>query len=275
VGDFRDGPFIVFQCASLPCEMIIPELMGNGPGSGKQNTWHTNKFELADGGVLYFQDINLLPLEGQNILLDFLKTGVTQNLGNTRPRTVQTRIIAASTTSLDLLAAEGKFSAELLRWLGVFRIILPPLRERREDIPILAKSVLERLSCRYQHQIQLAPESLALMLEYDWPGNIRELEVTLERAVYSLGRDPIITPIQLPISLHKPSGVVQKGAPPDRRQPFNQIQQEALLQAAEDCNGNVSEMARVLGIGRTTVWRWLKRMDISPENYRSSPPEIE
>jgi transcriptional regulator of acetoin/glycerol metabolism len=275
LGDFKNGPFIVFQCASLPCEMIIPELMGNRPGSGKQNNWHTNKFELADGGVLFFQDINLLPLEGQNILLDFLKTGVTQNLGSTRPRTVQTRIIAASTTSLDLLAAEGKFSAELLRWLGVFRIILPPLRERREDITILAKSVLERLSCRYQYQIQLAPESLALMLEYDWPGNIRELEVTLERAVYSLGRDPIITPIQLPLSLHKPSVVVQKGAPPDRTQPFNQIQQEALLQAAEDCNGNVSEMARVLGIGRTTVWRWLKRMDISLENYRSSPPEFE
>jgi transcriptional regulator of acetoin/glycerol metabolism len=275
LGDFKDGPFIVFQCASLPCEMIIPELMGNGPGSGKQNNWHTNKFELADGGVLYFQDINLLPLEGQNILLDFLKTGVTQNVQSNRRRTVQTRIIAASAASLDLLAAEGKFSAELLRWLGVFRITLPPLRERREDIAILAMSILERLSCRYQDQILLAPESLALMLAYDWPGNIRELEVTLERAVYSLGRDPIITPMQLPLSLHKPSVVVQKGTPPDRTQPFNQIQQEALLQAAKDCNGNVSEMARMLGIGRTTVWRWLKRMDISLENYRSSSPEIE
>jgi transcriptional activator for dhaKLM operon len=275
VGDFRDGPFIVFQCASLPCEMIIPELVGNEPGSGKLNNWHTNKFELADGGVLYFQDINLLPLEGQNILLDFLKTGATQNLGSTRRRTVRTRIIAASATSLDVLANEGKFSAELLRWLGVFRITLPPLRERREDIAILANNVLERLSCRYQYQIQLAPESLALILAYDWPGNIRELEVTLERAVYSLGRDPIITPIQLPHSLLQHSVVVQKGTLTDRTQPFNQIQQEALLQAAEDCKGNVSEMARMLGIGRTTVWRWLKRMNISLEDYRSSAPDRE
>jgi DNA-binding NtrC family response regulator len=273
LSDVREGPLIVFNCAALPHEMIIPELQGTLPISSKQGKRHPSKFELANGGMLYFQDIDLLPLEGQDILLGFLKTGTIQQPDSNHRSEVKVRILAATCVSLEDLVNEGKFNAELLRWLSVFQIELPPLRNRKEDIPLLANHILMRFACRYRSNIDLTPESLTLLCNYDWPGNIRELELIMERAIYCLGNDCVIKPAHLPLSLAKWPGAAQKDFQPERSQPLTELQEEALIQAARDCNGNLSEIARVLGIGRTTVWRWFKRMNISPDSFRSNGPE--
>jgi transcriptional regulator of acetoin/glycerol metabolism len=270
ISDLQDGPLIVFNCAALPHEMIIPELQGTLPKSSKQGKSHISKFELANGGMLYFQDIDLLPLEGQEILLRYLKTGTIQPPGSNHRSEVQVRILAATCGSLEDLVGEGKFNAELLRWLSVFQIELPPLRARKEDIPVLANHILMRFSCRYRSSLDLAPDSLSMLCNYDWPGNIRELELIMERAVYCLGNECVIKPAHLPLSLAKLPGMSLVEHPPERAQPLTELQEEALIQAAKDCNGNLSEIARVLGIGRTTVWRWFKRMNISPDSFRSN-----
>jgi transcriptional regulator of acetoin/glycerol metabolism len=272
ISDLREGPLIVFNCAALPHEMIISELQGTLPKPGKQGKSHTSKFELANGGMLYFQDIDLLPLEGQEILLRYLKTGTIQQPGSNHRSEVQVRILAATCESLENLVREGKFNGELLRWLSVFQIELPPLRARKEDIPVLANHILTRFSCRYRSSLDLAPDSLSMLCNYDWPGNIRELELIMERAVYCLGNECVIKPAHLPLSLAKLPGMSLVEHPPERAQPLTELQEEALIQAARDCNGNLSEIARVLGIGRTTVWRWFKRMNISPDSFRSNGP---
>jgi PAS domain S-box-containing protein len=270
ISDLREGPLIVFNCAALPHEMIISEMLGTLPNSSEKGVRHTSKFELANGGMLYFQDIDLLPLEGQDILLGFLKTGTIQQSGNSHRSELKVRILAATCVSLPQLVEEGKFNAELLRWLSVFQIELPSLRDRKEDIPTLANHVLTRFSCRFRSNLDLAPESLNMLCNYDWPGNIRELELIMERAIYCLGDDCLIKPVHLPISLAKLPGAFQIQLQPERSQPITELQEEAFIQAARDCNGNLSEMARVLGIGRTTVWRWFKRMNISPDSFRAN-----
>jgi transcriptional activator for dhaKLM operon len=272
ISDLREGPLIVFNCAALPHEMIISELQGTLPKPGKQGKSHTSKFELANGGMLYFQDIDLLPLEGQEVLLRCLKTGTIQQPGSNHRSEVQVRILAATCESLENLVREGKFNGELLRWLSVFQIELPPLRARKEDIPVLANHILMRFSCRYRSNLDLAPESLSMLCNYDWPGNIRELELIMERAIYCLGNDCVIKPAHLPLSLAKLLGAALLEYAPERAQPLTELQEAALIQAARDCNGNLSEIARVLGIGRTTVWRWFKRMNISPDSFRSNGP---
>jgi transcriptional regulator with PAS, ATPase and Fis domain len=265
----REGPFFIFPCSSIPNELVITELLGYDAGfSNKRPGGRPSKFELAQGGTLYFQDVDALPLEAQSVLLNVLDLGMIQRLGSDHPIPVDVRIIASSSADMERLIAQGNFRADLFYRLSTFEITIPPLRERLQDIPLLADRILIRLARQHSRPLSLAPDVIQLFKKYDWPGNVRELEAVLGRAVLQAGVSEVVGPMHIPESIRYP-----RSDEPDRPYsyspaPLFAVERQVILEAAQYCNGNVSEMARMLGIGRTTLWRKLKQFNISAKDFK-------
>lgn len=259
------GPFVVFACTAVPSELVLPELLGVERGVG-EGISHASKFELADGGTLFFQDVEALPLEAQSVLLNYLELGIIQRIGSRKPIEVDVRIIASSSANLEHLVAEGNFRADLFYRLSLFEIVLPPLRERKQDLELLIEQVLQRLARQLGHPLSLNKDTLAILRAHSWPGNVRELESVLTRAAVQASPSQIITPAHLPPLQTSSDAGVPMWMPNLPR--LEEIERQAILQAAQQCHGNVSQMARLLGVGRTTLWRYLRRMNISLDSYR-------
>lgn len=268
----RQGPFVIFSCAAVPNELVMGELVGFEQGVDQADSGgRPSKFELAHRGTLFFQDIELLPLETQAQLLNVLELGVVQRLGGTHPHEVDVRVIASTTANLESLVAEGNFRADLFYRLSPFEIVVPPLRERQVDLPSLVERILERLARHHNRRLKLGEGVLNLLQRYHWPGNIRELEAVLERAAIQAGASEVIAEMHLPRFVRHPANAPTQKERLTQLPSLEAIEREALIQAARVCNGNVSQMARVLGIGRTTVWRKLKTLNISPDHFRKRP----
>ncbi|KPL83321.1 hypothetical protein SE15_08450 [Thermanaerothrix daxensis] len=259
------GPFVVFACTAVPSELVLPELLGVERGVG-EGISHASKFELADGGTLFFQDVEALPLEAQSVLLNYLELGIIQRIGSRKPIEVDVRIIASSSANLEHLVAEGNFRADLFYRLSLFEIVLPPLRERKQDLELLIEQVLQRLARQLGHPLSLSKDTLAILRAHSWPGNVRELESVLTRAAVQASPSQIIMPAHLPPLQTSTDAGVPMWMPNLPR--LEEIERQAILQAAQQCHGNVSQMARLLGVGRTTLWRHLRRMNISLDSYR-------
>lgn len=267
-GPQREGPFIVFACTAIPGELVVSELVGiEEDFNHLRNLSRPGKIELADGGTIFFKDVEALPLEAQTILVNMLELGIVQRLGSRMPINVLVRVIASSSANLETLVESGSFRPDLYYRLSPFEILIPPLRERLEDLPLLVQNILERIN-RYQYSpITAATETIALLCSYSWPGNIRELEGVLERAVAGADNSTILLPQHLPDLFRH---ITHPDSSNYNISSLDEIERQALLQAARICHGNLTHMARALGIGRTTVWRRLKEMDISLDQYRSS-----
>jgi transcriptional regulator with GAF, ATPase, and Fis domain len=181
----RDRPMITVSCAALPGNLIESELFGRDRGAftGADQT-RLGRFEIADGTTIFLDEIGDLPLELQAKLLRVVQTGEFERLGSSKTVKVDVRIIAASNRNLDGAVREGRFRADLFYRLNVFPITMPPLRERREDVPLLIRTLVERFSRRFGKTISTIPPGLLRALqEHDWPGNVRELENVIEQAV--------------------------------------------------------------------------------------------
>lgn len=265
-GPRRDSPFIVFSSASLPEEVVTFELLGYEDGAeiGLHNS-RPSKFELADGGTIYFPDIETLPFEAQTALLNVLELGIVQRLGSKRAIEVDVRAIATTSSDIQYYIERRNFSTDLYYCLHPFEIYLPPLRERKDDIPLLVEDILRRINRQNQTNISVAAETITSLSAYDWPGNVRELEVCLQRAIIQTGASKIIHPEHLPEYIRYAGYIQLDNIPVDT---LEDLERMAILEAARTCNGNLSKMAKVLGIGRTTVWRRLRQYDISPDNFR-------
>lgn len=265
----RDGPFLVYACRSVPAKLSLAELSGYAQGFFSNHPeGRPGKFELADEGTLYFQNIDALPIEAQTVLLNYLELGIVQRMGSSRPLTVDVRIIASCANPLEKQVAEGSFLADLYYRLSAFEISLPPLRKRTEDIPLLVQQILQRLGRQYRHSsLRLAPETLVLLQRYSWPGNVRELETILTRAAAQVTPQEEIAPHHLPVHVrHNQSKISSQS---DLQVvPISQIEREAMLRAAQVCRGNLTQMAKMLGIGRTTAWRYAKRYNIPLDKFR-------
>jgi transcriptional regulator with PAS, ATPase and Fis domain len=265
----RDGPFLIFTCASVPNEFVVSELLGYEEGFGINHTGsRPSKFELAHGGSLFFQDVENLSLEGQTILLNVLEMGVLQRLGSEWPMQVDVRIIAATSAKIEKFIDQGSFRADLFYRLSTFTINLPPLREHPRDIPMLVERILKRISSRSGHPLTLAPGVMDVLKKYAWPGNIRELEAFLGRAATRVNSSGTIELAYLPAMPHFPKNTSQNDQVADTIQPLTDIERDAILQTAQLYQGNVTRMAQVLGISRTTLWRRLKEYEVLPEDYR-------
>jgi transcriptional regulator with GAF, ATPase, and Fis domain len=181
------GPFVIVNCAALPPSLIESELFGyeKGAFTGAQLR-KPGRFELADGGTIFLDEIGEVPLEIQGRFLRVLQTGVFERLGSTKSVRVKVRIVAATNKSLEQLVNEGKFRADLFYRLNVFPITLPPLRQRSTDIPSLVEHFIHKYNARFKRSItSISQQSLDALQQYHWPGNVRELEHLVERAVLS------------------------------------------------------------------------------------------
>ena len=266
----RDGPFIIFACSSVPNELAVSELVGydEGPASRRPGG-RPSKFELAQGGTLFFQDVDALPLEAQAILLNVLELGMVQRIGGDRPIEVDLRVVASTAARMEKLVAEGSFRRDLFYRLSAFTITLPALRERPKDIPIIVERICSRLSRQFNHPLSLGQGVLDVLRKYPWPGNVRELEAILGPAASMVGPDGVIELSHLPVPVRNLSWSMPGDLEDRRIQPWIEVERETIVQAAELCRGNLSRMAQVLGIGRTTLWRKIKKYGVFMEDYRN------
>jgi transcriptional activator for dhaKLM operon len=258
-------PFVDINCRAIPHELMAREILGHEKDMHTQG--RPSKFELADGGTLLLDQIESLSLELQAALLQVIETGHVMRLGSVHPIPVNVRIIVATTADLDKLVAEGSFLPHLYYRFGVFNIRIPPLRERQEDIPLLAERFLARITARDSRATWLDDGALQILYRYPWPGNVRELESALERALHQ-SQDGVIRPPDLPEAIR--NGRVMTGNSP-QAQPvlaFTEIEREAILRAGWACHGRVTEMARLLGIGRSTLWRKMKQQNLTRAHFK-------
>jgi two-component system response regulator AtoC len=222
----RDKPFVKVNCAALPTELLESELFGveRGAFTGAMQQ-KPGKFEFANHGTLFLDEIGDTSLPVQAKLLQVLQDGDFSRVGGTRNLRVDVRVIAATNRDLDRAVADGEFRDDLYFRLNVVSVTLPPLRERRQDIPALTEHFLKEYSVRYNKPYTgISPEAMRLFMEYDWPGNVRELENVSKRAVVLGGDSAIRKEIahgiataragrQLPVATHQPAGAGQPALP--------------------------------------------------------------
>jgi transcriptional regulator of acetoin/glycerol metabolism len=265
----KDGPFVVFSCSSIPNELVISELLGHEEGDeNRPRSGRPSKFELADGGTLFFQDVDVLPLEAQSVLLNALELGVIQRLGSQRAVEINTRVIASTSASMEALIAQGAFRPDLYYRLSTFTVTLPPLRERPRDIPLVVNRILTRFEKQLGYQVVLAPEVMDVFKKYPWPGNIREVEAVLGRAAIQGTGPGLIDLADIPANVRRMEAVPQSVRPLLQVSSLDEMEHETILLTAQMQRGNVSRMAHALGVSRTTLWRKLKLYGIDPEQYR-------
>ncbi|MDZ4099762.1 MAG: sigma-54 dependent transcriptional regulator, partial [Methylophilaceae bacterium] len=247
--------FVAVNCAAIPGEMLESELFGHERGAFTGAVKErVGKFELADGGTLFLDEVTEMPIALQAKLLRALQEGVIERLGSNRPVTVDIRVLAA--TNLDPLQAvkDGKLREDLYYRLNVFRIDLPPLRDRLDDISPLAQHFLDT------RHLRLAPDALSLLKQYTWPGNVRELANILERAAIMCGGD-IIEPEHLPADLTKsiPSRLPETISDKNEALPLLPdaviaLEKTLIQNALEKTQGNKSKAAKLLGISERSLW---------------------
>jgi Nif-specific regulatory protein len=262
-GPRKDAPFVAVDCGALPSGLLESELFGyvKGAFTGAGND-RKGLFEEAGGGSLFLDEITNMPLEIQAKFLRAIQEGEIRPLGTSRVRKVDVRIIAAASRNLEEAVKEGQFREDLYYRLNVVNIVLPPLREREEDIPLLATHFLSRLNERYGKNFEgFQPETIVYLEAYHWPGNIRELEHAVERAVVlcesnRLGKNDF--PILKSIYPAKES----RSEPIPLREALRDFKKQYLELILKRTSGNQKQAAEILQIQRTYLNRLIKELGI-------------
>ena len=253
------GPFIVVDCSSLVETLAESELFGHvrGAFTGAFST-KRGLFEEADGGTLLLDEVGNLSLSMQAKLLRFLQEYEIKRVGGMENVKVDVRVIAAANQPLEPMVKEGKFREDLFDRLNVVSMVLPPLRERKEDIPLLAVHFLQKFSEENRKDIShISPEALEMLTQYSWPGNVRELEHTMERAVI-LSAHPIILPENLPRKIFEESRGTDIG-PVEKLLTLKEMERSYILKVLDKLGGNKKKASEILGIDRTTLYRLLDK----------------
>ena len=258
----KQKPFIAANCAGLTDSILTSQLFGHKRGSftGAVND-QQGLFEAAEGGTLFLDEIGDIPPQVQTALLRVLQEKEITRLGEAKPRKVDVRVVAATHHNLSEDVVRGSFRADLLYRIRIARVQLSPLRERREDIPLLAQSFLGQICTATGKRIErLNPDALRLLMSHAWPGNVRELKSAIEFAVISCKAKEVL-PIDLPPEIISapvvPSSSVWIPLP-------SRDEKSRFLAALSDAKGNRTEAARRLGVSRATFYRRLVELDIDP-----------
>lgn len=258
----REGPFVVVDCGALVETLFESELFGHTRGSftGAYETKH-GRFEVAHGGTIFLDEISNISLNIQAKLLRVIQEKEVTRVGSSKPIKIDVRIIAATHENLAEAVKEGKFREDLFYRLSVVPIHLPPLRDRKEDIPLLIDHFLLKYNKRSKKNIEgIDPKAVKPLMEYNWPGNIRELENTIERAVVLVRddriglEDLIYHGIGSSLTILEPVG--------GRYKTLDQIEEEYIKLVFYNHHGNKSQTAKILGIDRKTLLSKLKRYNI-------------
>jgi transcriptional regulator with PAS, ATPase and Fis domain len=260
----RPRPFIRLNCAAIPKDLLEAELFGYEPGAftGAGSKAKPGKFELAHHGSIFLDEISDLPWEMQPKLLRVLEEKEMERLGGNRLTRCDFRLIAATNENLERYVEEGKFRKDLYYRLNVIPIQIPPLRERKEDIPVIADHLIQTLNKDLgTNVIKISPEVLNIFENYDWPGNVRELANILERILYSIDGDTIQMK-HLPIFLQSLSTASTKLQPTLLKRLKEDMEKEALVHAIRISNDNKNKAAKLLGIHRTALYKKMKKLNI-------------
>jgi formate hydrogenlyase transcriptional activator len=261
----EDRTFVRLNCAAIPSGLIESELFGHEKGAFTGALMQKKgRFELADHGTLFLDEIGDISLELQPKLLRALQEHEFERLGSTRTIQVDVRLIAATHRDLSAMIREGQFREDLFYRLNVFPIEVPPLRERREDIPLLVHHFVARLARRMQKRIASIPKrAMDTLVSAPWPGNIRELENFVERCVILTQGDQLVVPLD---ELMRPA--------PSRNTPastFHDAERQAIIDALKSCSGKISGSggaAERLGLKRTTLQNKMRKLNISRADYQ-------
>jgi DNA-binding NtrC family response regulator len=263
LGPRKDRPFAPVDCSSLVPTLIESELFGYVKGAftgalhGKQGL-----LEAAQGGTLFLDEIGDMPVDLQAKLLRALQEREIKPVGSTERRRIDVRIIAATNRDLDAAIKQGTFRQDLYFRLNVVQVKLPPLRERKSDIPLLVMSFLEKFTGSSDGARTISEDAMRQLIAYDWPGNVRELENAIERAI-ALGSGPIIAMADLPTNLQYPTS--QRAPEKNELLPLEELERRAILRTLRETSGDKLAAARILGIGKTTLYRKLKQYNMEPE----------
>ena len=260
-GPFRDRPFIPVDCGSLVPTLIESELFGyvRGAFTGAVRA-KDGLLATAEGGTVFLDEVGELPVDLQAKLLRAIQEKEVRPVGGTRAIPIKVRILAATNRDLDVAVQQGTFRRDLYFRLNVLTLRIPPLRERKQDIPLLIGNVLERINRATQMPHSVGDDALRLMLNYDWPGNVRELENCIERACTTCSL-PTIHIADLPTQLRNFQAQAKPSIPASDGETITSIaelERQAILHAIELLQGDKLEAARRLGIGKTTLYRKLK-----------------
>ncbi len=263
----RNAPFIKVDCGAIPTALFESELFGYDKGAftGAERTGKRGLLELADGGTVFFDEIGELPLALQVKLLRFMQDKEIVKVGGKETIPVNTRIIAATNRDLAGMVESGRFRKDLYYRLNVIPLVVPPLRDRREDVFVLIHFFLHKFNTQFGFKRELDKESLEILEEYSWPGNVRELENLMERIIV-LSHEHMIGVDDLPRGLREEYSTKKllTGAAPGEtyRETLLRVEKELLINAAGDSR-NLREMAEKLGLDKSTVSRKLKKYGIS------------
>jgi len=259
-GERKSRPFAPVDCSALVPTLIESELFGyvKGAFTGAVQT-KQGLLEAAQGGTLFLDEIGDLPVDLQAKLLRVLQEREVKPVGSTERRRLDVRIIAATNRDLETSIRSGSFRQDLYFRLNVVQIKLPPLRERKSDIPLLVTSFLDKFTDTQQPARTISEDAMQRLVAYDWPGNVRELENAIERAV-ALGSGPIVHVGDLPSSLQYPSS--ERAPDKEELLPLEELERRAILRMLRETGGDKLAAARMLGIGKTTLYRKLKQYNM-------------
>jgi len=266
MGSRQNKPFVPVDCSALTPTLIESELFGYVKGAftgAVQNK--QGLLEAADSGSIFLDEIGDLPIDLQAKLLRALQEREIKPVGSTERVTISARVIAATNRDLEGAVRSGSFRQDLFFRLNVVQIKLPPLRERNTDIPLLVNAFLEKFTQTGTRINTISSDAMARLIAYDWPGNVRELENAIERAV-ALSSGPILQIADLPSSLQ--FGSSDRFPEKDEMMPLEELERRAILRALRESGGDKLAAARMLGIGKTTLYRKLKEYGAQslPEN---------
>ncbi len=262
------APFIKVNCAAIPSNLLETEFFGyeEGAFTGAKKGGKEGRFEMANGGSLFFDEINQLPLVLQPKLLRALQEKEIERVGGKESIPVNVRIIAASNVSLEKLVKDKKFRSDLFYRLNVIKIVIPPLRKRKEDIPLIADNLLDRLNFQLGMSVpSISEDAKNKLMEYEWPGNIRELQNVVERAMNMSWGETLewkhFSPYFKNKRFHKNLKIDGNGEflIKDMK---DRLEKETIIEALDKCNNNKTQAAIRLGISRTLLYKKIRKYDI-------------
>ena len=255
----HNGPFVTVNCGAIPEHLMESELFGHQKGAFTDaKETKKGRLELAHGGTLFLDEIGEIGMRMQIDLLRVLEDGVFYRVGGTQPMEADFRVIAATNRNLEIAIKEGIFREDLFYRLNVISFQMPSLKERKEDIPLLAEHFLHRFSQETNKPIdKVSREAMDEMMLYDWPGNVRELENAIERAVV-VGKGREMQPEDLPIFCHEPSPAIRNNS-------LQEVEKAHIQQILKENSWNIARSAKILGIDRSTLYSKIKRYEIEKE----------
>nr|WP_314527916.1 sigma 54-interacting transcriptional regulator [uncultured Pseudomonas sp.] len=263
-----NGPFVAVNCGAIPRDLVQSELFGHVEGAftGATRGGSAGKFELADGGTIFLDEIGDMSFDAQVSLLRVLQEGEITRVGAKNSRPVNVRIIAATHRNLSQAVAQGAFREDLYYRLNVLNLTVPPLRMRREDIPLLARHFLVRCARSLRKSVQgFSPDALALLTAYGWPGNVRELENSIERAT-NLAMGALIETVDLPLESRQRTPLRAHEAPP--AQDLSSHEMHAIVAALNSTGGNIRLAAQQLNVSRGGLYNKMSRYGLSAADFR-------